>query len=226
MSFLFFHCVSDLFCHGIWSSFADLHDPFLKGLASELETTVIASRAPGTIDAYRRAFLRWKSFAASSAEIQAFPAKPEFVALYLQYLLDTTFSSHSVDMAVYAIQWAHSLAGLPSPTESPIVQTVKEAAKRINGAPLVHRKDPVSPDMIRQLLIRSNLHNLLELRNVCIFVLAYSGFYRKIHCLTSEFHVKFHAKNRYRTNREAMSAMSVFQVKFNLEFTSQAVNFS
>ena len=27
--------------------------------------------------------------------------------------------------------------------------------------------------------------------------------YRKIHCLTSEFHVQFHAKNRYRTNREA-----------------------
>ena len=53
-----------------------------------------------------------------------------------------------------------------------------------------------------------------------------SGYYRKIHCLTSEFHVKFHAKNRYRTNREAMSAISVFQVKFNVEFTSQAVNFS
>ena len=51
-------------------------------------------------------------------------------------------------------------------------------------------------------------------------------FYRKIHCLTREFHVKFHAKNRYRTNREAMSAISVFRVKFNVEFTSQAVNFS
>ena len=50
--------------------------------------------------------------------------------------------------------------------------------------------------------------------------------YRKIHCLTSEFHVKFHARNRYRTNREAMSAISVFQVKFNVEFTRQAVNFS
>ena len=52
------------------------------------------------------------------------------------------------------------------------------------------------------------------------------NFYRKIHCLTSEFHVKFHAKNHYRTNREAMSAISVFQVKFNVEFTRQAVNFS
>ena len=33
-------------------------------------------------------------------------------------------------------------------------------------------------------------------------------------------------KNRYRTNREAMSAISVFRVKFNLEFTRQTVNFS
>ena len=51
-------------------------------------------------------------------------------------------------------------------------------------------------------------------------------FYRKIHCLTSEFHVNFHAKNRYRTHRFAIRAISVFQVKFNVEFTRQAVNFS
>ena len=50
-------------------------------------------------------------------------------------------------------------------------------------------------------------------------------FYRKIHYLTREFHVKFHAKNRYRTNREAMSAISIFQVKFNVEFTSQVIDF-
>ena len=51
-------------------------------------------------------------------------------------------------------------------------------------------------------------------------------FYRKIHYLTSELHVKFHAKNRYCMNRKVMSAISVFQVKFNVEFTCQAVNLS
>ena len=54
----------------------------------------------------------------------------------------------------------------------------------------------------------------------------YDRYYRKIHCLTSEFHVKFHLKNRYRTHRVAIRAILVFQVKFNVEFTSQAVNFS
>ena len=64
--------------------------------------------------------------------------------------------------------------------------------------------------------------------HVCMVILgvARNIIDRKIHCLTREFHVKFHLKNRYRTHRFAMSAISVFQVKFNVEFTSQAVNFS
>ena len=39
---------------------------------------------------------------------------------------------------------------------------------------------------------------------------------RKIHFLTSEFHVKFHLTK---------TDISVFLVKFNVEFTVQAVNF-
>ena len=46
-------------------------------------------------------------------------------------------------------------------------------------------------------------------------IISCSYFYRKIHCLTSEFHVKFHARNRY----EEIA-------KFNVKFTRQAVNFS
>ena len=96
--------------------------------------------------------------------------------LYIQ-LLVTTISSNSVALAVHAIYWAHCLTRLSSPKDSPIVQTVKEAPKRVNGASLVHRKVPVS-DMIRQLIICSTLHNPLELRIVGIFVVASSGFFR------------------------------------------------
>ena len=48
----------------------------------------------------------------------------------------------------------------------------------------------------------------------------------KIHCLTSEFHGKIYPKNRYRMNHEAMSATSVFPMKFTLQFTSLAIFFS
>ena len=42
---------------------------------------------------------------------------------------------------------------------------------------MVNRKDPVSLDMFNKLVEGSNLDNLLELRNVCIFILAFAGFF-------------------------------------------------
>ena len=122
------------------ATFAGLRDPSLRELASRLESTVIASRATGTTDAYRRAFLRWRSFTASSDEIQTFSAKPEHVALYLQHVLDTTKSHSSVDSAIYSIQWAHNLADVPSPTNSPIVHAISRASKRIIVTQLFHLK--------------------------------------------------------------------------------------
>ena len=67
--------------------------------------------------------------------------------------MDTTQSHSSVDMAIYVIQWAHRLAGLQSqsPTDSPNIHAVREAAKRLNGKRLVNRNDPVSLDMMRKI---------------------------------------------------------------------------
>ena len=49
---------------------------------------------------------------------------------------------------------------------------------------------------------------------------------RKIHCQTGEFQSKFHSKNRYRTHRFVIHAISVFSVKFTVEFTCYTTNFS
>ena len=49
--------------------------------------------------------------------------------------------------------------------------------------------------------------------------------YRKLDCLTSEFHVKFHAKNRYRTNREVMSTISVLSVRYQTFIFCKFVHF-
>ena len=56
-------------------------------------------------------------------------------------------------------------------------------------------------------------------------IVLFAFFYTKIHCLTGEFHGKFHAKDRYRRNHEAMSGISVFRVTFTLEFNLE-LNFS
>ena len=142
----------DVFSSGIWSSLSSCRDPSLQELAYKLPSTVLVSKAPGTIDSYGRAFARWKEFAAANEEIEAFPAKTEHVALYLQHLLDSTQSYSVVDSAIYAIQWAHNLAGLPSPVDAPIIRDISKAAKKMNGARVVNRKQAVTADMIGTLV--------------------------------------------------------------------------
>ena len=112
----------------------------VTGLISRLQSTVIAWRAPGTTDAYRRAFARWKSFASSVDEVKVFPARTEHMASYLQRLLDTTHSHSAVDSAIHGIQWAHNLAEIPSPAGSPVIHDVCRAAKTFIGTRLLTRK--------------------------------------------------------------------------------------
>ena len=126
----------------------------------------------------RRTFQRWKSFASSKVEMQVFPVRTEHVALYLQHLLRTTNSHSAVDSAIYGTRWAHNLAGIPSPTDSPIIYSISRAAKKLIGTRLVNKKEPISREMIRKLVEDSDLDNLVELRNVCIFLLAFAGFFR------------------------------------------------
>ena len=151
--------------------------PVIEGPGYKLESTVnIASIASGATDAYRRSFWKWRNFACSRDEIQVFPASTEHVALYLQYMLTTTRSHSALGSAIYGIQWAHNLAGIPSPPDSPTIKAVSNATKQLTGTSLFNRKEPVSPDMLEKLVEASTLDNLLALRNVCIFLLAFAVF--------------------------------------------------
>ena len=100
------------------------------------------------------------------------------VAVYLQYVLESTRSSSSVDTAFYSIKWAHESAGLVSPTDNPLVKRIREAAKRSLGAKRFHRKEPLSIEIIKDIISAADLSNTLQLRNFCLYVLCYAGFFR------------------------------------------------
>ena len=82
-------------------------------------------------------------YALRKKELSYFPANPMHVAIYLQYVLESTRSSASVDTAFYSIKWAHESAGLVSPTDNPLVNRVRDAAKRILGTKRGNRKEPL-----------------------------------------------------------------------------------
>ena len=55
------------------------------------------------------------------------------------------------------------------------------------GTRLINKKEPILPDMIKKLVEASNLDNLLNLKNVCIFVLAFARFFR----IEEVLHIKY-----------------------------------
>lgn len=109
----------------------------------------------------------------------SFPsAKPVRVAIYLQHVLESTNSSSSVHSALYAIKWAYEITGMASPTDNQVVSRVQEAAKRIPGAARTNREEPKSVEVLKEIVEGANLFNVLQLRNVCLYVLSYAGFFR------------------------------------------------
>ena len=128
--------------------------------------------------AYSRAFRKWKQFALDKLDGNAFPAPPFYVALYLQHLIEETHSPSAVDSAFYGLKWTHDVAGIPSPTDDPIVEAVRSASKRILGTRALNRKEPISPTLIHDIVKKSDLENPVVLRNVTMYVLSFAGFFR------------------------------------------------
>ena len=151
-------------------------DPDLQSLSSRLQKTVLLARAPGTVSTYVRAFRKWKEFALRKKELSYFPANPMHVAVYLQYVLESTRAS--VDTAFYCIKWAHESAGLVSTTDNPLVNRVRRATKKILGTKRGNTKEPLSVEILKDIIDGSDLSNTLQLRNVCLYVLCYAGFFR------------------------------------------------
>ena len=69
----------------------------------------------------------------------------------------------------------HDLAGVGSPTSHPTVVAVKEGAIGLSLSPVKHRKEPLEAEHLRQLMERTDLNDLLQLRNLVMLVLAFSG---------------------------------------------------
>ena len=107
-----------------------------------------------------------------------FPADPFHVVLYLQHLIEQSQSPSVIDSAFYGIKWAHDMAGPPSPTDNSVVQAVRSASKRVLGTATVTRKEPISSDLIHTIVSQANLDNQVDLRNVAMYVLCFTGFFR------------------------------------------------
>ena len=89
-----------------------------------------------------------------------------------------THSPSAVDSAFYGLKRASDLAGIPSLTDDPIAEAVSTAPKRVHGTSVLSRKEPISALLIHDIINKSDLDNLVKLRNVTMYVLSFAGFFR------------------------------------------------
>ena len=108
-------------------------------------------------------------------------------------MLESTKSFSSVDTTFYTIKWAYKIAGAASPTDNHLVSRVWEATNRILGAERPNRKEPITSDVLKDIVEGADLSNVLHLRNVCLCVLPYAGIFRSEEVLNIRMnHIHFH----------------------------------
>ena len=169
----------DVFKTGVWPGLSNIEDPELNVLAEALPSIVLQSKAPATIKKYSGAFRRWKKWTESKAYLEAFPAKPIQVALYLSFLISKSKTSAPVEEAVNALSWAYQVAVIEDPTDHPLVKQIVAGAKRM----LAHRvtkKEPITAEILHKLVDNSISDNaeLPAVRTIAICLLGYAGFFR------------------------------------------------
>ena len=173
-----FYLIPDFLDAGFWKSpQIDALDDKSRQLMERMKHTALAARAQGTVEGYQRALNRWKIFAKQTLQVPSFPVSPLLFALYLQFLLEESDSVSSINTAFYAVNWAHKLAGLDSPTDHSSVILIKEGAVRMCSSKS-KRKEPLEVEHLRALLDKTNCEDLLQLRNLVMCVISFSGFLR------------------------------------------------
>ena len=145
---------------------------------AKLPDYVLASKADSTRKKYGYAFNRFCKWS-KLYNISPLPASDIYVALYLIELSESAKTTSKVDEAVYAISWAHKLAGYSDPCKSDLVISVREGSHRKIGH-TTNRKEPITADILHKIVSQfgQNYNNLKDIRIACMCLISYAGFLR------------------------------------------------
>ncbi|XP_063956984.1 uncharacterized protein LOC129276243 isoform X1 [Lytechinus pictus] len=163
-----------------WSAKQDsISDPHLRSLAADvLPSLLMSAKASSTTSKYKSRWDKWVQWA-SSKSLPTFPVQAYHLCLYLSHLSSVSGAKTLADSLVASVKWAHSLAGLPSPTDDPMVKTAVQGYNRTHSSP-VCRKEPVTPEILSHLRASHGQLNasLADLRILFICFISYAGFLR------------------------------------------------
>jgi integrase len=147
----------------------------LEDLADQTRAYVAATRAASTLRAYAS---DWADFLAWCAahRLEALPASPEAVALYITQLAQTRRVS-TVQRRLAAISQTHQDAGHPTPTDDRLVRKTMSGIRRTHGtAP--RRKAPTRTKLLRE-MVRDLPETPEGARDRALLLVGFAGAFRR-----------------------------------------------
>lgn len=147
-----------------------------KELLNRTIVKIEGAYAPSTIRAYRANFERFIHFC-ELRNINALPAKPSDVALYIAQLTKSDLKSSSIRIAVASISSIHKLNCLSDPTQHPDVKIELRRMHRTLGRISKQAFGITAPILEKMLNATSN--NLRGVRDQALLLLAYDSMCRR-----------------------------------------------
>ena len=162
------------------TALATVDPSVLPVVALELVERTRAFASAATSENTRRAYARqWAAFAAwcGASRLEALPANPATVALYVSHLAELGRKVATIEQAVAAISAAHGVAGHPSPREDAKLRMVLRGIRRTVGA-AQREAAPVLASHLRSML-EALPASLLGQRDATLLLVGFSGAFRR-----------------------------------------------
>ena len=101
-----------------------------------------------------------------------FPVSPETLCLFLTYVTWRARASSSFYNWLAAINLLHAVAGVPSPTKSPMVRALMQGIRR--QLPPKDPTEPITTEMLKR-IIKAMPNDVRAARDRCALLIAYAG---------------------------------------------------
>jgi site-specific recombinase XerD len=146
---------------------------------------VDASLAANTRRAYRAGLAAFQAWC-ESEKVNALPASPETVALFLAMGANERRSVSTLEQRLAAIRWAHEAAGQESPTASKLVRSTMQGIRREQGA-APHRKAPATVDRLAAMVSHADPATLKGKRDRALLLFGFASAMRRSELVALSF---------------------------------------
>lgn len=144
-----------------------------------IEEVLMASRAPSTVNKYKKGFAGWESWCAANC-VGVFPAQKKDIARYYMNMYNCNAPYSRIENAHFSIKWFHDCSPLVdfNPCDSKFLQLLLAGLKRLMDHPK-NKKEPITPDILNRIVLKYGYSSSLkDIRLCAMTLLAYAGFLR------------------------------------------------